>query len=101
MILIFFDIFYFFNLFLLLLQCFIKGFSLKLNLFYEMGIFYGCNNYFSSKTSAICELNILSLSLLTILVLGIAIFILTLFLIIIIGKALSKTVTWTGVGLYR
>ena len=29
---------------------------------------------------------------------GIAIFILTLFLIILIGKTLSRTVTWTGVG---
>ena len=30
--------------------------------------------------------------------LGILIFIITLFLIIVIGKALSRTVTWTGVG---
>ena len=30
--------------------------------------------------------------------LGIAIFIFTLFLIILLGKTLSKTVTWTGVG---
>jgi membrane protein required for colicin V production len=30
--------------------------------------------------------------------LGFAIFILTLFIIILIGKTLSKTVTWTGVG---
>ena len=29
---------------------------------------------------------------------GIAIFVFTLFIIIIIGKTLSKTVTWTGVG---
>tara|TARA_Y100001935_G_C17081656_1_gene396630 strand:- start:17 stop:436 length:420 start_codon:yes stop_codon:yes gene_type:complete len=30
--------------------------------------------------------------------LGVAIFIFTLFIIIIVGKTLSKTVTWTGVG---
>ena len=30
--------------------------------------------------------------------LGIVIFIFTLFLIIVIGRALSKAVTWTGVG---
>ena len=30
--------------------------------------------------------------------LGVAIFIFTLFLIIIVGKTLSRTVTWTGVG---
>ena len=31
--------------------------------------------------------------------LGIAIFFITLFLVILIGKTLSKTITWTGVGL--
>ena len=33
--------------------------------------------------------------------LGVAIFILTLFLIILWVKALSRAVTWTGVGSYR
>ena len=41
---------------------------------------------------------ILSLNLLNNVGLGIAIFIFTLFLIILIGKALSRAVTWTGVG---
>ena len=37
-----------------IIQCFLQGFFLKLDLFYEMGVFSDYYNYLGPKTSTIC-----------------------------------------------
>ena len=82
------------------LQCnsmFFKWFFFKLNFVYEMGVIYRCYNYFVPKLQPVVSDYIQS-EFINSLGLGIAIFVFTLFIIILIGKTLSKAVTWTGVG---
>ena len=47
-----FDIFFLIILIYFTVQCFLKGFSLSLISFYEMGSINNNNNYFSTKISA-------------------------------------------------
>ena len=60
---------------------FYKGVFIKLDFFYEMDYFDYIESEFVNNVG-----------------LGILIFIFTLFLTIVIGKALGRAVTWTGVG---
>ena len=62
-----------------------------------MDYFNYSNNNFSTKTSALGKLYIES-EFVNNVGLGVVIFIFTLFVTIVVGKALGRAVTWTGVG---
>ena len=62
-----------------------------------MGFFYRSNHNFSSKFQPWVS-DYIESDFVNNIGIGIVIFICTLFLTILIGKALSKAVTWTGVG---
>ena len=76
---------------------FCKRFFIKFDLFYEMGFINYCHYYFGSKITTFVSEYIQS-DFINNIGLGIAIFIFTLFITILIGKTLSRTITWTGVG---
>ena len=78
-------------------QCFLKGFSLSLISFMKWVISTVITIILVPKLQPIVSEYIQS-EFINNLGLGIAIFILTLFITILIGKTLSKAVTWTGVG---
>ena len=79
------------------IQCFIKGFSLSLISFMKWIISTVITIILVPKLQPIISEYIQS-EFINNVGLGLAIFIITLFLIILIGKTLSKAVTWTGVG---
>ena len=79
-------------------QCFYKGFSLSLISFSKWILSTIVTIILVPKLQPIVSEYIQS-EFINNLGLGIAIFILTLFITIIIGKTLSKAVSWTGVGL--
>ena len=92
-----FDIFILIILIYNVIQCFLKGFSLSLISFMKW--------IFSTVTTIILVPKLqpvvskyIESEFINNLGLGIAIFIFTLFITILIGKTLSKTITWTGVG---
>ena len=93
----FFDIFVFIIVIYNVIQCFYKGFSLSLISFSKWILSTIVTIISVPKLQPIVSEYIQS-EFINNLGLGIAIFILTLFLIIVIGKTLSKAVTWTGVG---
>ncbi len=78
-------------------QCFIKGFSLSLILFMKWVLSTIITIILVPKLQPIVSEYIQS-EFINNVGLGITIFIFTLFIIILIGKTLSKAVTWTGVG---
>jgi membrane protein required for colicin V production len=78
-------------------QCFLKGFSLSLISFMKWVISTVITIILVPKLQPIVSEYIQS-EFINNLGLGIAIFIFTLFITILIGKTLSKAVTWTGVG---
>ena len=78
-------------------QCFLKGFSLSLISFMKWVFSTIVTIIFVPKLQPIVREYIES-EFINNIGLGIAIFIFTLFLTIVIGKAFSKAVTWTGVG---
>ena len=78
-------------------QCFLKGFSLSLISFMKWVISTVITIILVPKLQPIVREYIQS-EFINNLGLGIAIFIFTLFITILIGKTLSKAVTWTGVG---
>ena len=78
-------------------QCFLKGFSLSLISFMKWVFSTIVTIIFVPKLQPIVREYIES-EFINNIGLGIAIFIFTLFLTIVIGKALGKAVTWTGVG---
>ena len=78
-------------------QCFVKGFSLSLISFMKWVISTVVTIILVPKLQPIVSEYIES-EFINNVGLGIAIFIITLFLMIVIGKTISKTVTWTGVG---
>ena len=92
-----------FDLFFLILmiynvaQCFLKGFSLSLISFMKWIISTIVTIILVPKFQPLVSEYIQS-EFINNLGLGIAIFIFTLFITILIGKTLSKAVTWTGVG---
>ena len=78
-------------------QCFIKGFSLSLISFMKWVLSTIITIILVPKLQPIVSEYIQS-EFINNVGLGITIFICTLFIIILIGKTLSKAVTWTGVG---
>ena len=79
------------------IQCFIKGFSLSLISFMKWVLSTLITIISVPKLRPYVSEYIES-DFINNVGLGIAIFFFTLFIIILIGKTLSKTVTWTGVG---
>ena len=93
----YFDIFFFIILFYCVIQCFIKGFSLSLISFMKWILSTIITIILVPKFQPIVSEYIES-EFINSIGLGITIFIFTLFVTILIGKTLSKAVTWTGVG---
>ena len=92
-----FDLSVFFIFTYCVIQCFIKGFSLSLISFMKWVISTILTIILVPKLQPIVSEYIES-EFVNNVGLGILIFVITLFLIILIGKALSRAVTWTGVG---
>ena len=79
------------------IQCFLNGFSLSLISFMKWVLSTVVTIILVPKLQPILSDYIQS-EFINSLGLGIAIFIISLFVIILVGKTLSKAVTWTGVG---
>ena len=92
-----FDIFFLVILFYNVLQCFLKGFSLSLISFMKWILSTIVTIILVPKFQPIVGEYIQS-EFINNVGLGIAIFIFTLFISILIGKSLSRAITWTGVG---
>ncbi len=93
----FFDLFVFLIIIFFIVQCFVKGFSLSLISFMKWIISTIITIILVPRLQPIVSEYIES-QFINSFGLGIVIFIFSLFLIILIGKTLSRTVTWTGVG---
>ena len=91
------DVFFFIILTYNVVQCFLKGFSLSLISFMKWILSTVVTIMLVPKLQPLVSEYIQS-EFINNLGLGIAIFIMTLFITILIGKTLSKAVTWTGVG---
>ena len=91
------DVFFLVILIFFMIQCFIKGFSLSLISFMKWVLSTIITIIlvpkFQPKVSEFIESEFINN-----VGLGMIIFALTLFIVILIGKSLSKTITWTGVG---
>ena len=92
-----FDIFILIILIYNVIQCFVKGFSLSLISFMKWVFSTIITIILVPKLQPIVSEYIQS-EFINNIGLGATIFIFTLFIIILIGKTLSKAVTWTGVG---
>ena len=92
-----FDFFFFIILIYFVIQCFSKGFTLSLISFMKWVLSTIITIILVPKLQPIVSEYIQS-EFINNVGLGIAIFIFTLFVIILIGKALGRAVTWTGVG---
>ncbi len=93
----FFDIFFTTVLIYNVIQCFLKGFSLSLISFMKWVLSTVITIILVPKLQPVVSEYIQS-KFINNVGLGLIIFTLTLFLIILIGKTVSKVVTWTGVG---
>ena len=93
----FLDIFFLVILTYNVIQCFLKGFSLSLISFMKWVLSTVITIILVPKLQPVISECVQS-EFVNNIGLGIAIFICTLFIIILIGKTLSKAVTWTGVG---
>ena len=91
------DVFFFVIITYNVIQCFLNGFSLSLISFMKWVLSTVVTILLVPKLQPIVSDYIQS-EFINSLGLGIAIFVFTLFVIILIGKTLSKAVTWTGVG---
>ena len=92
-----FDIFFIIILLYNVFQCFLKGFSLSLISFMKWILSTIITIILVPKFQPIVS-DYVESDFVNNVGLGAAIFILTLFLTILIGKAVSRAVTWTGVG---
>ena len=92
-----FDVFFIVILFYFIAQCSLKGFSLSLISFMKWVLSTIITILLVPKFQPIVSEYIQS-EFINSVGLGISIFIFTLFIIIVVGKTLSKAVTWTGVG---
>ena len=92
-----FDIFFIIILIYFVMQCFLKGFSLSLISFTKWILSTVITIILVPKFQPIVSEYIQS-EFINNIGLGASIFIFTLFITIIIGKTLSRAVTWTGVG---
>ena len=93
----FFDSSFFLVLIYCVIQCFIKGFSLSLISFMKWVISTIVTIILVPKLQPTVS-DYIESPFVNNLGLGVVIFIFTLFFTIVIGRAISKTVTWTGVG---
>ena len=93
----FFDIFFITVLLYNVVQCFLKGFSLSLISFMKWVLSTIITIILVPKLQPLVSEYIQS-NFVNNVGLGLTIFIFSLFLIILIGKTISKAVTWTGVG---
>ena len=93
----FLDVFFIIVLVYNVLQCFLKGFSLSLISFMKWILSAIITIILVPKLQPVVSEYIES-EFINSIGLGVAIFILTLFITILIGKTLSKAITWTGVG---
>ena len=91
------DIFFLVILIYYVVQCFLKGFSLSLISFMKWILSTVITIILVPKFQPIVSEYIQS-EFINNVGLGVAIFVFTLFITILIGKALSRAVTWTGVG---
>ena len=80
-----------------IIQCFIKGFSLSLMSFMKWVISTIVTIILVPKLQPIVS-DYIESEFVNNVGIGVLIFVITLFLIILTGKALSRAVTWTGVG---
>ena len=92
-----FDVFFSVILIYSIIQCFLKGFSLSLISFMKWVFSTVITIILVPKLQPLVGEYVQS-EFINNIGLGVAIFIFTLFIIILIGKTLSKAVTWTGVG---
>ena len=92
-----FDIVFFTIMIYCVIQCFLKGFSLSLISFMKWVLSTIVTIILVPKLQPLVSEYIQS-DFINSVGLGVAIFIFTLFITILIGKTLSKTITWTGVG---
>ena len=92
-----FDIFFFIVVIFSIIQCFLKGFSLSLISFMKWVLSTIITIILVPKFQPTVSEYIES-EFINNIGLGMIIFFLTLFLTILVGKSLSKAVTWTGVG---
>jgi len=92
-----FDFFFLIILTYNIVQCFLKGFSLSLISFMKWVLSTVITIILVPKLQPLVGEYIQS-EFINNIGLGIAIFIFTLFIIILVGKTLSRAVTWTGVG---
>ena len=92
-----FDLFFLIVLIYFVVQCFLKGFSLSLISFMKWVLSGVVTIILVPKFQPVVSEYIES-DFINNVGIGIAIFIFTLFLSIIVGKSLSRAVTWTGVG---
>ena len=92
-----FDLSVFFIFTYCIIQCFIKGFSLSLISFMKWVISTIVTIILVPKLQPIVS-DYIESEFVNNVGIGVLIFVITLFLIILIGKALSRAVTWTGVG---
>tara|TARA_B100000963_G_scaffold351878_1_gene364169 strand:+ start:889 stop:1434 length:546 start_codon:yes stop_codon:yes gene_type:complete len=92
-----FDIIFFLVLVYFIIQCFVKGFTLSLISFMKWVLSTVVTIILVPKLQPIVSDYIKS-EFVNNIGIGIVIFIFTLFLTIVIGKALGKAMTWTGVG---
>jgi membrane protein required for colicin V production len=90
----FFDLFFSLILFYSVIQCFLKGFSLSLIIFMKWILSTIITIILVPRFQPIVSKYIES-EFINNVGLGVVIFILTLFITIIIGKSLSRAVTWT------
>ena len=81
-----------------IVQCFIKGFFFKLNIFYENVCLSAIITILLVPKLQPVVSEYIQSEFINNVGLGSPIFIITLFIILLIGKTLSKAVTWTGVG---
>ena len=93
----YFDLSFFVLLFFFVLQCFFKGFSLSLISFMKWIISLIVTIILVPKLQPVVSEYIES-EFINNIGLGVTIFIFSLFISILIGKSLSKAITWTGVG---
>ena len=80
-----------------IVQCFLKGFSLSLISFMKWVLSTIITIILVPRLQPYVS-DYIESEFINNIGLGIAIFIFTLFLLIVIGKALSRAITWTGVG---
>ena len=92
-----FDLFFSIIIFYNVIQCFLKGFSLSLISFMKW-IFSTIITIITVPKLQPIVSEYVNSDFINNIGLGVAIFIFTLFLTILIGKTLSKAITWTGVG---